>query len=363
METGQVPLDAHATLLERHGSVEFDAGTYQMSLSRYVSYARQVRDDQPLLLFDPVAFEKAPGLLEDWATPSLFSGDLFGLLGSRRPNHRWLIAGPTKSQSVWHIDPNATSAYNACVSGSKLWLMWPPGPAPPGVYPSPDMAAVSQPMTLIEWCMDFYAPAAKAGGRAGATASAAGWPTGALAQGVPRRLYQTIAGPGDVVYVPSGWWHAVLNLGDPQRPGALTIAVTENFCSRAGLPRVLRFLRDQRPSVSGVPTERADTLFEDFCAALNEAEPDILEQALRELRSGSPAPSAASALEDEPATAPPMKRARWTDVLGSNVRSLAESDAALPHSDLDSQSAGGSGPLGPAIGTGFSFGFAFADPS
>lgn len=80
----------------------FDVGSYGMGLRRYVAYARSAREDQPLILFDPLAFAKAPELADDWATPAVFRGDLLTALGPSRPHHRWLIAGPTRSGSVWH---------------------------------------------------------------------------------------------------------------------------------------------------------------------------------------------------------------------------------------------------------------------
>jgi hypothetical protein len=55
--------------------------------------------------------------------------------------------------------------------------------------------------------------------------------------------------PGEVMYVPAGWWHTCLNLGPP---GAWCVAVTQNFVSAANLRRVLDFLGTGRPDlVSG----------------------------------------------------------------------------------------------------------------
>ena len=76
-----------------------------------------------------------------WTEPSLlclqlppqFSDDLFAAMGpKKRPDHRWLILGPARSGSSFHQDPNATSAWNGVIYGSKKWILYPPHITPPG---------------------------------------------------------------------------------------------------------------------------------------------------------------------------------------------------------------------------------------
>jgi len=105
--------------------------------------------------------------------PEYFSEDLFSVMGAQRPDWRWLVVGPEKSGSSFHKvlygenltrahaghmqtftsashvdssrrqspadhwqymlqDPNSTSAWNAVISGSKKWVLWPPHSPPPG---------------------------------------------------------------------------------------------------------------------------------------------------------------------------------------------------------------------------------------
>lgn len=83
--------------------------------------------------------------------------DLFSVLGKdRRPDHRWLIAGPARSGSSFHVDPNCTSAWNATISGRKKWIMFPPGETPPGVHPSEDGLDLAAPVSITEWFLNFY---------------------------------------------------------------------------------------------------------------------------------------------------------------------------------------------------------------
>ncbi|PFH33408.1 histone lysine demethylase JMJD6b [Besnoitia besnoiti] len=196
------------------------------------------------------AREDVRSLAEDYEVPPYFADDrdLFACLGKRRPNFRkvprssfvcflWLLVGNARSGSKWHVDPNQTSAWNAVVKGRKRWIFLPPDTPPPGVFPSADGGEVTQPVSLVEWMMNYYFDALHA----------PGFPyTGGVAP------IEGSVSAGELVFVPQGWWHCVLNEEDD------TIAVTQNFVSATFLQNVRTFLHHKTDQISGAEASACD---------------------------------------------------------------------------------------------------------
>jgi hypothetical protein len=250
-------------LLSQYGSIKYRAEAVDWTLETYVSYMRNNADESPLYLFDRDFVSKMNLVTtKDRPTPSYqipqcFGEDLFAVLGDKRPDDNWLIVGPARSGSTYHKDPNATSAWNAVLRGSKYWIMFPSSPSsppPPGVYVSEDQSEVTSPLSIAEWLLGFHAEARKTPG-----------------------CVEGVCSEGEVLHVPSGWWHLVVNL-------EASIAITQNFVPRSHLSGVLSFLKDRPDQVSGFRKDITDP-YGLFVEQMQLEHPELLEQALAELAS------------------------------------------------------------------------------
>lgn len=246
------------SLLRDYADIEFRAEAVDWTFSTYAKYMNQNCDESPLYLFDRSFAEKMGievGQVANAAywRPDCFGPDFFEVLGDERPAHRWLIVGPERSGSTFHKDPNGTSAWNAVIQGSKYWIMFPPSAQVPGVYVSKDSSEVTSPLSIAEWLLTFHEEARQLPG-----------------------CVEGVCEAGEILHVPSGWWHLVVNLEKG-------IALTQNFVPRSPslyhLSEVVSFLRDKPDQVSGFrqDIEKPYDLFEE---RLRKQYPEALDRAL-----------------------------------------------------------------------------------
>lgn len=252
------PKDAKHRLT--HNLDFFGSGkTLQLNFADYFQYVSQQNDETPLYIFDPDFGEKLPELLDDYNVDDLkfFKEDMLKVVtrdrgekidgsasttesgvakkaaesdgaekqpekrstsDSSRPDFRWVVIGPQRTGAPWHTDPARTSAWNALVKGRKRWAIYPPDSPPPGISMGKNGGGREHAlnMTSLAWYLHVY-------------------PTLAPHQ----KPIEVIQEEGEVIYVPSGWWHLILNLDT-------TIAVTQNFVDSHNLMDFMKDLLDDQ---------------------------------------------------------------------------------------------------------------------
>ena len=126
-------------------------------------------------------------------------------------------------------------------------------PPPPGVFVSEDQSEVTSPLSIAEWLLGFHTEARNTLG-----------------------CMEGICNAGEVLHVPSGWWHLVVNLN-------MSIAITQNFVPKAHLVDVLEFLKHKPEQVSGF-NKNIQNPYGLFVNKLEEQRPELLSEALEKLK-------------------------------------------------------------------------------
>lgn len=129
--------------------------------------------------------------------------------------------------------------------------MFPGDQSPPGVFVSEDQSEVTSPLSIAEWLLGFHAEARQTHG-----------------------CLEGICYAGEILHVPSGWWHLVVNLNP-------SIAVTQNFVPEVHVGKVLDFLKHKPDQVSGFRTTQEP--YDLFVQRLEERYPDVLSKALKKV--------------------------------------------------------------------------------
>ena len=170
----------------------------------------------------------------------------------------WLVVGPAGSGSRWHVDPHGTSAWNLLLSGCKLWCI---GETQGGRDVREQAAQLARrtlhnPPSALDWFSDVLLlppesctafkrrRCSGADGQGKASISTRRDAKASEEPLAPHSLHfkalWTIQRPGDVVFVPHGTWHCVLNLRD-------SIAYTRNIVNAVNLRAALAELREVDP--------------------------------------------------------------------------------------------------------------------
>ena len=198
-------------LLLKTNSRSTNGKRFRMKLFDLLAYCHAWNGEKPLYVFDKKIMGDDSVLLGDYDVPMYFREDLFELMEEdERPDYRWLLLGPNGSGSPFHTDPHGSSAWNAVIEGCKRVSFYPPHVIPPGV----DEELIHSEYYASEDSMDWYRNI---------------YPTLSLEQ----RPLEVLVHPGEILFIPSGWWHQVQNIGH-------TIAVTQNFCSTVTFPLVAK---------------------------------------------------------------------------------------------------------------------------
>uniref|UniRef100_A0AAV1VPQ7 JmjC domain-containing protein n=1 Tax=Peronospora matthiolae TaxID=2874970 RepID=A0AAV1VPQ7_9STRA len=208
----------------------------RMKFKYFVTYLKRQTDDSPLYIFDST-FEDhrdTKPLLDDYIVPKYFPEDLFSLVGEdRRPPYRWFLVGPKRSGTTLHVDPLGTSAWNTLIVGRKRWVLFPPH-LPKRLVNGKNHVHGDEDDEAVNYFMDLLPRLKQASS--------------------PETLQcvEFMQFPGETVFVPGGWWHAVLNVDD-------TVAVTQNFCSSQNFPTVWRKTRSSRKRMAVKWLKRLET--------------------------------------------------------------------------------------------------------
>ena len=231
-----------------------------VNLKQYMEkYVIGCNDRNPMLIFDAIVMEQEEvDLINDFACPALFSQDdyLKHIDPISRPPFQWFIYGPKNSGSPVHQDPMGTQAWNALCSGKKLWILFHPA-TPKELLPTKSLDIginnnnkknEKQNEEDIDLWEDLYS-----------------WIYLELPE-IRRKIKmhfdvlsdlrkkntnnnshidneafwyrEFLQMPGEIVFVPSNWHHAVFNLED-------SIAVTQNYCSRTNLRKCYTLMEDR----------------------------------------------------------------------------------------------------------------------
>ncbi|CAD8051350.1 unnamed protein product [Paramecium sonneborni] len=205
-------------------AIDDDGNYLKLKFDQYIQYLRDNDDYNPFYIFDGDIPEN---MLNQYKIPYLFPQDYLSYLKQKRPQYRWILCGPKKSGSMIHVDPYETSAWNCVVLGKKRWIMFPPT-IDKNIVKGKTLIN-KEALLNINNPIDYFSiivPLVKK-----------------YCDQQNILYYDFIQDKHDTVYVPNGWWHAVLNIED-------CVAVTQNYVNDQNFDQFWMAFNKENPTLS-----------------------------------------------------------------------------------------------------------------
>jgi hypothetical protein len=177
------------------------------SVDEYFNYMKTTLDENPFYLKGQ--FHLKSSMRDDFTVPEVFKCWYNSLpQQNRKYTLSWLYIGAARTMSQCHLDIWNTSAWNGVIIGKKIWLFFKPSDS---VY-------------LSDGKVNPFFPDVQK------------FPTYLMAKPLV-----CIQSPGDVVFTPSDWWHAVYNV-------EAGVSITENFINESNCLKVLSYFKSKGAS-------------------------------------------------------------------------------------------------------------------
>uniref|UniRef100_A0A131XG50 Jumonji domain-containing protein 4 n=1 Tax=Hyalomma excavatum TaxID=257692 RepID=A0A131XG50_9ACAR len=225
----------------------------EMTFSEYVDYWQKLIDSGHDYCTNPCLYLKDWHFTRDfptyvpYATPKYFTSDwlneYWDLRTDVKDDFRFVYMGPKGSWTPLHTDVFKSFSWSANICGRKLWYLFPPreGQVNKGKKNKPPCDV----NTLLEESVKDAAEAPN----------------------LPKQernmpYLKVIQNPGEIIFVPSNWYHQVHNLDD-------TVSINHNFLNACNVKTVMINLMAALIDVQEEIADFQDTVgFQEHCQAM-----------------------------------------------------------------------------------------------
>lgn len=225
----------------------------EMTFSEYVDYWQKLIDSGHDYCANPCLYLKDWHFTRDfptyvpYATPKYFTSDwlneYWDLRTDVKDDFRFVYMGPKGSWTPLHTDVFKSFSWSANICGRKLWYLFPPREGQ--VNKGKKNKSPCDVNTLLE---DSVKDAAEA--------------PNLLKQERNMPYLKVIQNPGEIIFVPSNWYHQVHNLDD-------TISINHNFLNACNVKTVMINLMAALIDVQEEIADFQDTDgFQEHCQAM-----------------------------------------------------------------------------------------------